>query len=55
MSNYGKTSKQDAENTNDGDVFESMPEELRILIKRAFYETELEDICDTDEEINAKG
>ena len=37
--------------TNDEDAYESIPKELRILIKRAFSEAVQEDICDADEEV----
>ena len=52
MSNHSQVKNQNIKNTNEEDAYESIPEELRILIKRAYSEAVQEDICDTDEEIN---
>ena len=51
MSNYGQIKSQGVENITDDDVYENIPKELRILIKRAFSEAVQEDICDADEEV----
>ena len=51
MSNYSKITKQDTENANDEDFFESMSNENRELFKRALSEVMDSKIRKIEEEV----